>query len=294
MRVLKEQAVDKAATGWVSGAVGVLIFSFSMPATRAALAGFDPLFLTVARAALAGLLALGLLLVFRQSRPARGDVLSLTVVALGVVLGFPLLTALALRHIDAAQSQIFLGLLPLSTAIFGVLRGGERPRAAFWLYAGLGSACIVIAALRHGASLPGAGVALMLAAILVCGLGYAEGAKLSRRLGGWQVISWALVLALPMMLAASLITRPVTLSGITSSAWAGLAYVSAFSMLLGFVFWYRGLALGGIAAVGQLQLLQPILGLCASALLLHETVPPAMLAVTAGVLLCVAGAKRFV
>ncbi len=285
--------MDKTATGWVNGALGVLIFSGSMPATRAALAGFDPLFLTVARAALAGLLALGLLLAFRQSRPARGDLLSLAMVALGVVLGFPLLTALALRHIDAAQSQIFLGMLPLSTALFGVLRGGERPHAAFWLCAGLGSGCIVFVALRHGAALPGVGVALMLAAIIVCGLGYAEGATLSRRLGGWQVISWALVLALPLMLVASLITCPASLSGVTGSAWAGLAYVSAFSMLLGFVFWYRGLALGGIAAVGQLQLLQPILGLAASALLLHETVPPTMLGVTAGVILCVAGAKRF-
>ncbi|MDD2796193.1 DMT family transporter [Acidocella sp.] len=286
--------MDKTATGWVSGALGVLVFSGSMPATRAALAGFDPIFLTVARASLAGLLALGLLLAFRQPRPARGDFLSLAVVALGVVLGFPLLSALALRHIDAAQSQIFLGLLPLSTALFGVLRGGERPHAAFWLCAGLGSACVVFVALRHGAALPGIGVVLMLAAIIVCGLGYAEGAKLSRRLGGWQVISWALVLTLPTMLTASLITCPTTFSGVTGSAWAGLVYVSAFSMLLGFVFWYRGLALGGIAAVGQLQLLQPILGLGASALLLHETVPPAMLGVTAGVVLCVAGAKRFV
>jgi len=286
--------MEKSASGWVNGALGVLIFSGSMPATRAALAGFDPVFLTVARAALAGLLALGLLLAFRQPRPARGDLASLAVVALGVVLGFPLLSALALRQIDAAQSQIFLGLLPLCTALFGVLRGGERPHYGFWLCAGLGSLCVIGAAFRHKAGLPGAGVALMLSAVIVCGLGYAEGAKLSRRLGGWQVISWALVISLPFMLAASLFTCTTSLTQVTGSAWAGLAYVSAFSMLLGFVFWYRGLALGGIAAVGQLQLLQPALGLAASALLLHETVPPAMLMVTAAIILCVAGAKRFV
>ncbi|MGO9818730.1 MAG: DMT family transporter [Acidocella sp.] len=286
--------MEKSASGWVNGALGVVIFSGSMPATRAALAGFDPVFLTVARATLAGLLALGLLLAFRQPRPARGDLASLAVVALGVVLGFPLLSALALRHIDAVQSQIFLGLLPLCTALFGVLRGGERPHYGFWLCAGLGSACVIGVALHHGAGLPGAGVALMLSAIIVCGLGYAEGAKLSRRLGGWQVISWALVLALPLTLAASWLTCPASLARVTGGAWAGLAYVSAFSMLLGFVFWYRGLALGGIAAVGQLQLLQPALGLAASALLLHETVPPAMLAVTAAIILCVAAAKRFV
>jgi drug/metabolite transporter (DMT)-like permease len=286
--------MEKAATGWVNGALGVVIFSGSMPATRAALAGFDPVFLTVARAALAGSLALCLLLAFRQPRPARGDLASLAVVALSVVLGFPLLSALALRHIDAAQSQIFLGLLPLCTALFGVLRGEERPHYGFWLCAGLGSLCVSGIALRHGAGLQGVGVALMLSAIIVCGLGYAEGAKLSRRLGGWQVISWALVLALPPMLAASWLTCPVSLAQVTSAAWAGLAYVSVFSMLLGFVFWYRGLALGGIAAVGQLQLLQPALGLAASALVLHETVSPVMLAVTVAVILCVAGARRFI
>ena len=244
-------------------------------------------------ASLAGGLGLALLLVFRQPRPARGDLISLGVVALGVVLGFPLLTALALRHINAAQSQIFLGLLPLATASFGVLRGGERPHLGFWIFAGLGSACVIGVALRHGAQLPLVGVALMLAAITVCGLGYAEGAKLSRKLGGWQVISWALALALPLMLLACWITWPDSFGQVTHDAWAGLAYVSAFSMLLGFVFWYRGLALGGIAAVGQLQLLQPALGLAASALVLHETVPPVMLATTAAIVLCVAGAKRF-
>lgn len=284
--------MDKTLDGWLCGALGVLIFSFSMPATRAALAGFDPFFLTVARAALAGALALAMLIVFRQPRPARGDIISLGIVAFGVVLGFPLLSALALRHINAAQSQIFLGLLPLATAIFGVLRGGERPHTGFWLFAGLGSACVIGVALRQGAQLPFTGVALMLAAITVCGLGYAEGAKLSRKLGGWQVISWALVLALPPMLLACWLTRPDAFGQVPHAAWAGLAYVSAFSMLLGFVFWYRGLALGGISTVGQLQLLQPALGLAASALVLHETVPPIMFITTIAIVLCVAGAKR--
>jgi len=290
----KGMDMEKTIDGWVCGALGVVIFSGSMPATRAALAGFDPLFLTVARAALAGMLALALLLAFRQPRPARGDLASLAVVALGVVLGFPLLSALALRHINAAQSQIFLGLLPLATATFGVLCGGERPHCGFWVFAGLGSACVVGVALRHGAGLPLVGVTLMLAAITVCGLGYAEGAQLSRRLGGWQVISWALVLALPMMLALCWLNAPATLAHVPGGAWAGLAYVAVFSMLVGFVFWYRGLALGGIAAVGQLQLLQPGLGLAASALVLHETVPPVMAVATVAIVLCVAGAKRFV
>jgi drug/metabolite transporter (DMT)-like permease len=286
--------MGKNIDGWVCGALGVLIFSGSMPATRAALMGFDPVFLTFARAVLAGAMGLALLLIFRQPRPVPRELLSLAVVVLGVVLGFPLLSALALRHINAAQSQIFLGLLPLATASFGVLRGGERPHLGFWVFAGLGSSCVMGVALYQGAALPEDGVALMLGAIIVCGLGYAEGAKLSRKLGGWQVISWALVLSLPFTLLACALTWPGSLGHVSFAAWGGLAYVSAFSMLLGFVFWYRGLALGGIAAVGQLQLLQPALGLAASAVVLHETVPPTMLAATLAIIICVAGAKRFV
>ncbi|WP_234731576.1 DMT family transporter [Acidocella facilis] len=286
--------MNKTMGGFVWGGLGMICFSGSMPATRAALAGFDPVFLTLARAVLAGLLALVALLALRQSRPARGDLLSLGIVALGVVLGFPLLTALALRHIDAAQSQLFLGLLPLSTALFGVLRGGERPRAGFWIFALLGSACVVLEALRHKAQLPPIGVALMLGAILVCGLGYAEGAKLARRLGGWQVISWALVLALPWMLALGWLNAPASFAGVPKGAWMGLGYVALFSMLIGFIFWYRGLALGGIAAVGQLQLLQPALGLAVSAVVLHETVPPTVFASMVAIAACVGGARRFI
>jgi drug/metabolite transporter (DMT)-like permease len=133
----------------------------------------------------------------------------------------------------------------------------------------------------------------MLGAIIVCGLGYAEGAALSRRLGGWQVICWALALSLPVMLALSFLMMPPSFAGIGSSAWIGLGYVSLFSMLIGFVFWYRGLAQGGIAAVGQLQLLQPFFGLALAASLLHEQVSPMMMVVTLGVVACVFGAKKF-
>jgi drug/metabolite transporter (DMT)-like permease len=271
----------------------VLIFSGSLPATRVAVMDFDPVFLTVARAAIAGLVGLALLLLYRVQRPAREDLVSLAIVAFGVVVGFPLLTALALKHITSAHSIVFIGLLPLATAIFGVLRGGERPRPAFWLFSCLGSALVVGFAIAQGLSVAPVGDLLMLAAILVCGLGYAEGAKLSRRLGGWQVISWALVLPLPVMAALVLYTAPLSFAGIGTAAWAGLAYVSLFSMLIGFVFWYRGLAQGGIAAVGQLQLLQPFFGLALAATLLREEVSPLMLVVTVAVATCVAGAKKF-
>lgn len=285
--------MDRTANGWINGFIGMAIFSGSLPATRAAVMEFDPVFLTGARATIAGLLGFALVVLLREKRPAGGDLLSLVVVALGVVVGFPLLTAIALQHISSAHSLVFIGLLPLSTAIFGVLRGGERPRPAFWLFSALGSALVAGFALREGVTAAPLGDALMLAAIVVCGLGYAEGARLSRRLGGWQVISWALVLSLPVMLPVALLTWPPSFAGVPASAWTGLAYVSLFSMLIGFVFWYRGLAQGGIAAVGQLQLLQPFLGLGLAAALLGEAVSPAMLAATLGIVACVAGAKRF-
>ena len=285
--------MDRATSGLINGMVGVVIFSASLPATRLAVAGFDPVFLTAARAVIAGILGLGLLVAFRERRPGRGDILSLLIVALGVVVGFPLLTALALQHVTSAHSIVFIGLLPLATAIFGVLRGGDRPRPAFWLFSCLGSALVAGYALAQGLSASPVGDALMLAAVIVCGLGYAEGAVLARRLGGWQVICWALVLSLPVMLALTLITMPRSLAGVGSGAWIGLAYVSLFSMLIGFIFWYRGLAQGGIAAVGQLQLLQPFFGLALAATLLGEQVSPLMIVVTLGVVACVFGAKKF-
>jgi drug/metabolite transporter (DMT)-like permease len=285
--------MDRTTEGWLCGLLGVLIFSGSLPATRIAVADFDPLFLTLARATIAGVLGAVLLVALRQRKPDREDYVPLAIVSLGVVIGFPLLTALALQYITAARSIVFIGLLPLTTALFGVIRNGERPRVAFWAFSGLGATLVTGYAFFQGGSASATGDFLMLGAILLCGLGYAEGAKLSRKLGGWQVISWALVLTLPLMAAGTLATLPAAWNGIGMPAWLGLAYVSLFSMLIGFVFWYRGLALGGIAGVGQLQLLQPFFGLTLSALLLKETVGWPMIAVTAAVILCVVGAKRF-
>ena len=233
----------RTGTGWGSGLLGVIIFSGSLPATRAAVDGFSPLFLTSARAVIAAL-------------------------------------------VGAA-------LLALVTALCGVLRGGERPRPPFWLFSALGSATVAGFALLQGGGGMVAGDLLMVAAILWCGLGYAEGAALARRLGGWQVISWALLLALPLTMALALLTLPAVWRPIETGAWLGLGYVSLFSMMLGFVFWYRGLALGGVAGVAQLQLLQPLLGLLLAGLLLREPVAWSMIAATGLVVACVAGARRF-
>lgn len=285
--------MERTTVGWGSGLLGVVIFSGSLPATRAAVADFTPIFLTSARAAIAALLGALCLVLLRERPPGRADVVPLVIVAAGVVVGFPLLTALALQHITASHSIVFIGLLPLSTAIFGVLRGGERPKPAFWLFSILGAATVAGFALSMSGGGSLAGDLLMIAAVLVCGLGYAEGAALSRRLGGWQVISWALLLSLPVMALLTLLTLPDSWSGVGAPAWIGLAYVSIFSMLVGFIFWYRGLALGGIAGVGQLQLLQPFFSFVLAAVLLHEAVAWPMIASAAIVVLCVAGARRY-
>jgi drug/metabolite transporter (DMT)-like permease len=284
--------MKRSTTGWINGMVGVVIFSGSLPATRVAVQAFDPVFLTVARAAIAGLLGLALLVAFKERWPGRRDLMSLVTVAMGVVVGFPLLTAFALQYVTSAHSIVFIGLLPLMTAVFGVVRGGERPKLAFWIFSFLGSALVAGFAISQGLTASPIGDALMFAAITVCGLGYAEGAKLSRTLGGWQVISWALVISLPVMIALAVLHWPRTFAGIEAPAWISLAYVSLFSMLIGFVFWYRGLAQGGIASVGQLQLLQPFFGLALAATLLREPVTPVMLLVTVAVIGCVVGARR--
>lgn len=285
--------------GWLNGFIGMAIFSGSLPATRVAVLGLDPLFVTAGRAALAGVLA-ALMLAFAARRPGRqtyqaypapGDWSRLILVALGVVLGFPLFTALALQSITSAHSLVFVGLLPMTTALFGAWLAQERPSRAFWAFAVLGALAVV----GFAFSQDGSGVlwadGLMVLAILSCGYGYAEGGRLARRLGSWQVICWVLVVSLPLSVPLAFVWLPADPAAVPLSAWVGWLYVAIFSMLVGFIFWYKGLAQGGIAAVGQLQLLQPFLGLLLAAWLLSEPVTALMLWVTAFVVACVAGAR---
>lgn len=283
----------ESSNGWLNGLLGVIIFSGSLPATRIAVLDLDPFFVTVARATFAGILALIVLLINKEKFPQKTQFLSLGIVALGVVIGFPLLSALALGYVTSAHSIVFVGILPVSTAVFGIIRGGERPRPVFWIFSILGSLLVVGYALRQGISSSPVGDILMLFSVILCGLGYAEGGKLSKTLGGWQVISWALVFSLPVALPLTFIFLPPTVAHVGIGAWASLAYVSLFSMFIGFIFWYKGLAQGGIASIGQLQLLQPFFGLILAASLLHEEVSVGMLFVTIGIIVCVGGAKKF-
>lgn len=279
--------------GWINGFIGVLIFAGSLPATRIAVKDFSPIFLTSMRATIAAFLAIFLLIILKQPKPKTSDFPSLIITSLGVVIGFPLFTALALKHVTSAHSIVFVGLLPLSTAIFAVIRGGERPKTLFWLFSFWGAMFVAGYSFLASNSTSLNSDLLMLMAIILCGLGYADGARLSRTLGGWQVISWSLLISLPIMLPIAIITMPKSFEYVSVSSWIGLAYVSIFSMLIGFIFWYRGLAQGGIAAISQLQLFQPFIGLGLASVVLNESISWTMLLVTIAAVICVVGVKNY-
>jgi drug/metabolite transporter (DMT)-like permease len=248
----------------------VLGFSLTVPATRVAVAYLDPTVVGLGRALVAALLAAALLAATRQRRPSRTQIGSLLIVAGGVILGFPFLSAWALRRVPAAHGAIMIGLLPLATAFVAAVRVGERPSSRFWCASLIGSAAVIGFAIYNGAgNLHPADIAL-LGAVLAGAVGYAEGGRLARTLGGWQVISWALVLAAPAICVPVAIAAWRHGLSAPAAAWAGFGYVAIISQFLAFFAWYRGLALGGVARVSQLQLLQPFLTLVASAFLLGE------------------------
>jgi drug/metabolite transporter (DMT)-like permease len=281
--------VTQAAVLW--GFLGVLGFSFSLPATRLAVEDLDPTFVGLGRALVAAALAGLLLAVRREPFPASKDLPRFALVAVGVVIGFPIFTSLALHHLSSAHSSVIVGLLPAATAMAAVARAGERPPTRFWVAAVAGLVAVLAFAATQGVNgIEGADL-LVLAAVAFAALGYAEGGALSRTYGGWQVICWALVLTAPFLAV------PVTVAAshgvhAGATAWLGFAYVSVISMFLGFFAWYRGLALGGVAKIGQLQLAQPVLTLLWAALILGEQVTPAMVVAALAVLACVLATQR--
>jgi drug/metabolite transporter (DMT)-like permease len=271
----------------------VLAFSMSFPASRAAIPTFGPVTVGVGRAVIAAVLGAIALAIARSPLPRGRRLPRLGVVALGVVVGFPLCSSLALRDTTAAHGAILVGLLPIATALVGALRGAERPPRAFWISCLLGVAAVLVFAATQGAGRIQSADGWLAAAVALGAIGYAEGGALARELGGWQVISWALVLSLPL-------TLPVTVVGLvtgppvspTPAAWLGLGYVCGVSMFAGFVAWYRGLAEGGIAQISQLQLAQPVLTLGWAALLLSESISAATTVAALAIVAAVAGTQR--
>jgi drug/metabolite transporter (DMT)-like permease len=252
--------------GLLFGTLGVVIFAMTLPMTRLAVgadsdAQLPPAFVTAARAGLSGLLSLAYLRWVGAARPARAYWHLLAICALGTVLGFPLLLALALRHVDAMHAAVITGVLPLGTAVAAALWLRQRASPGFWLCALIGCALVLVFAALRGQGGLGAGDGLLLLAVASASIGYVAGAQVSTRMPAEQVICWVLVMSLPLTLPAMLATWPTTAGAVRMSAWGGLAYVTLFSMWLGFFAWYRGLALGGVLRVSQVQLLQPFLAL---------------------------------
>ena len=260
------------------GLLGIVIFAATLPMTRLAVGTpeapqMSGIFIAMGRALVAAALSVVFLRVTRAPLPRRKDWGPLAITAGGVVLGFPLFTSIAMRHVEAVHASVIVGVLPLATATIGTLLHRQRPSAGFWLCAGLGSALVVAFAMLHSGA-PGGGLSiqsadlLLLAAMLCAAVGYGYGARLSQQMRAEHVICWALVIALPLTLPLAVVSWPAAPP--RASAWWGFAYLAVFSMWLGFFAWYRGLALGGTVRVSQVQLVQPFLSMLFAVPLLGE------------------------
>jgi drug/metabolite transporter (DMT)-like permease len=274
------------------GFLGVVGFSVTLPVTRVAVEELDPTFVGLGRAVVAACLAACVLALRREPLPTREQAKRLAVVAVGVVLGFPLFSALALRSLPASHAAVIVGILPAATAVAAVALVGERPSRAFWAASAAGLVAALVFAASQGAGLPRGGDLLALLAVALCSLGYAEGGVLSRELGGWRTICWALLLALPVTVPAAAIAAWDGGLAAGPDAWLGFAYVSLVSMFLAFFAWYAGLARGGVARIGQVQLAQAPLTLAWSAALLGERVGAGAVLATLAVLASVAVTQR--
>jgi drug/metabolite transporter (DMT)-like permease len=274
------------------GFVGVLIFSFTLPATKLTVGFLDPLFVGIGRAGIAGALALMVLRVTKNSfLPPRTHLWPFVLTSLGVVVGFPMFSSLALQTVPANHSAVVLGILPLATAIAGAFLGKERHGLRFWVASLVGAALVVgFSVVRNHFSLS-LGDCFLFLAVVSAAVGYAQGGALARTFGGWKVISWALVLALPVVFAVVLTTWPTSVV-VPATVWAGFAYTGVFSMFLGFFAWYHGLAHGGIGKVGQWQLLQPFLTIGFSALVLGEVLEPVTVVVAVAVVAVIFWGRR--
>lgn len=260
-----------ATLGLLFGLLGVIAFSFTVPMTRIAAPELGGVFTGMARTGVAAILATAVLTIRREPWPERKFWSGLMMVALGTVFGFGLFVSIAMQSLPAAHGVIVVGLLPAATAVMAVIRAGERPSPAFWLACAAGVVAVLIFATVQGAGRPQRGDFILLLAVGMASLGYAEGGRLSRELGGWRVISWALVFSIPPL--SLILAWLFSVNGApdaSSEAWLSFLYLGAVSMYLGFFPWYRGLALGGVARVGQVQLVQPVFSLVWAALLLDE------------------------
>jgi len=284
--------MSRQTLGFLLGALGVLVFGGSLPMTRLAVAGLDPWFVTVARPGLAALLAGTVLLALRRRVPGGQACLRLLAAGLCLVWGWPGLANFAMRSLPAAHGGVVAGLLPLATSVAAAVILRERLPLRFWLCAIGGAVLVVGFALREGGGSFAPADGLLLLAVLVCAVGYVIAGDLSTRMPGWEVTSWMLVLMAPISVPATFLLWPAHPSGIAVSSWAGFAYITLLSQYLGFFAWNAGLALGGVARISQVQLLQTFVTLSFASLVNGEPMDPAAFLVAGCVLLLILGAKQ--
>jgi len=277
---------------WFFTALGVLCFSFTFPMTRLSLRALDPILIALVRGAGAGIAALVYLVLSRSRIPDRSQLVRLGSAAIGMVVLFPILVSIALKYVPATHASVMGSILPLATAVFGVIRGRESVSRGFWIFAILGTVLIVLfSTYRSGLSSIEQADVLLVAAFIACSYGYAEGGLLAREMGGWLVICWALVTVFPLELLALIVYvshAGVRIGSATTEAWAGLFYLTAVSQFIGFFFYYKGLALGGIAKMSQLQLLLPFLAIFAAHIILGEQIDGAVIVGTLAITAIVA------
>ncbi len=284
--------MNNEVKAYLWGCLGIIGFGLTLPATKAAIPLFGIVAVGIGRAVVSGVIGLSLLWITKSQMPTIHQIKKLIIVALGVVFGFPLFSAYAMNYVPASHGAIVIGLVPLFTALFAVILANEKPTARFWASAVVGSATIVIYSIYvSGGILHIADIALLFA-VISAALGYAEGARLAKELGSWRVICYALVLSLPISIPLFCVSVQLNPQHNVISAWLGFAYVSVVSMLFAFFAWYRGLELGGIAKIGQLQLIQPFITIIASAVLFSEKLSPGMFLVLAIVVASVYLGKR--
>ena len=269
----KFQRMSDESKGMILGVLGVTAFGLTLPATRFIIPYFDPVFIGLGRAVIASLVAAVLLIITKQKRPNRHQFHQLIVVASGVVIGFPILTAWAMQTVPASHGGVVLGVLPLATAVAAAVVSNEKPSVGFWICGLAGSAIVILYTLLQGFGSFQFGDFLLIGAIVSAAMGYALGGKLSKELGGWQVICWALVISFPFIVVPAWLEAPQTnIDSLPLSVLLSFLYLALISQLFGFFLWNKGLALGGISRVSQTQLLQPFVTLVASAYLINETV----------------------
>lgn len=260
------------AKGMLLGLIGVSAFGLTLPATKLILPYLDPVFIGLGRAVLAAFFAALFLLWFKQKIPSKQQLVQLSIVALGVVIGFPVLSSWAMQFVPASHGGVVAGILPLLTTVVGVIIGHERPSMGFWITSVIGSFLVIAYALLQGSGTLHVADIALLGAIISAAIGYAVGAKLSKQLGGWQVICWSLVLAFPFILLPTIHYAPNSFLNFPISTYISFLYLALVSQLFAFFAWYKGLALGGIARVSQTQLVQPFITIFASVLILNEVI----------------------